>query len=300
MRLAIPGRSAAAMASFNILMSIVNEMMRAHPQYCRTIAIIHEDNSSDVAIDILMALHAYNAPVLFVNLDGSRTIQPIRVEDLGYYIFTICVLVDVTNETTLRKMYEHMALGSHHLYLNFILQKAERHEIEAFFRGQFEHSVLRTGACFLGKSIDIYTHCAYKQQFAVKVLEINRATKTWPPDLFKTVFMGKDLYLSNSSLKIFIAEDIPKAFRLPSRYRLTYLKFYFSGIDGFSARLAEDRMRANFKYRTVSDTYVTKIAHFMPVNGALDRNLYGIPINFNDLKPDSLTYVNLSADEPLS
>lgn len=300
MHISVSGRSAAAVTSFNILMSILNEMIKNHPHYFRTIAIIHENETVDVATDIFMALNAYNAPILSMNLDGNEKIRLNWGENLGFYIFNICIFTNITNEDIQRKMYAHMVLGSRHIFFSFIIQMAERHEIDAFFRCQFQHKMLKTAACFLGESIDIYTQFPYQNQFAAKMLQINRATKTWSSSLFDELFMLKDDNLSNATVTIFISENIPKAFRLPSRYRLFSYKFYFVGRDGYVARVVEDRLHSNFRYRTVNDAYVTKIAHFMANNGAPDTDFYGTRVKFDDTNPESLSYVNLSMNEPIS
>lgn len=300
MHFSLRGRSAAAVASFNILMSLVNELIKNQPHYFRTVAIIYENRTSDMASDIVIALDAYNAPVISLNLDRNETIRPNWEQDLGFYILNICVLTNVTNEAISRKMYAHMALGSRHIYFSFFIEKAKRHEIDAFFRTQFQHAILKTAACFLGESIDIYTQFPYRKQFVIKLLEITPATKTWSPTLFDQLFMRKDDNLYNATLNIFISEDIPKAFRLPSRYRVVPHRFYFVGRDGYLARLVEYVIRSTFLYRTVGDSYVTKIANFLIINGTQDKNLYGKRLNFDDVHPATLTYVNLSVNEPIS
>lgn len=300
MRISVNRGSAAMIASFNILMSIMNEMVKLNPQYCRTVVIIFENGTCDVAADVHAAMDAYNAPIISINLDRNETIRRNWERRLGEHFFNICVLKNITNPTMLEKLYAHMVFGSRHYYFSLIIQRAERHEIDAFFRQQFQHTILKSAACFLGESIDIYTQFPYQQQFAVKIHEIHRANQTRPSNLFARLFFRKDDNLSNATMKVFISENIPKVFRLPSRYRLTSSKFYFVGRDGYMAKKTEELLCANWKYISMSDSYLTKITHFVPNSGAANVDLFGKRTKFDDDFPQSLTYVNLSEIEPIS
>lgn len=69
MHFSLGTKSGAALASFNILMSILNELIQTHPQFCRTIAVIHQNATSDLTTDIFLALQTHNASIVTVNFD---------------------------------------------------------------------------------------------------------------------------------------------------------------------------------------------------------------------------------------
>lgn len=202
-------------------------------------------------------------------------------------------------------MYSNIAIGPRNFYFNFIAQKTDPQSIDRFFRGQFQHGILQSVASVPdGESFDIYTHFPYRNQYATKVLQVTPATVRWPSNLFETIFMGKNTDLHNATVKVFLTENLPKVFRVPSYYRSPLPhKFHFVGRDGLVAHIVEQRLHSNWNYHTINESYLAKIAHFMETHGGRSSShMYenSIDMDADESNLQMLTYVNTSGDEQIS
>lgn len=287
--------------SVRVLIPLINSAIT--PEECRTLVVYHHNDTADVATEIFQTVGDIKAPFVSINIDIANTV-PQKITDIGMgsHLFNICVMKDIDMSTP--QYQQTLALldrQSKNQYFMVIQQIASQREINAFFKSMWtEYRMLSVAAFFLGDFIQAYTHFPYKNRFAVKLDEFNAsntppAGKSW----FRKYFIGKENDLDNAKINVYTSENMPKAFRIPSKYRHRHNHFYFGGRDGFVAMTLESVMNVQWQYKSLDDSQVTKIADMM-ANDGRSTDMYGIPTDFDDRMPPNLEYRTLGDGEPIT
>lgn len=288
--------------SIRVLIPLINSAITS--EECRTVVIYYHTDTCEVATEIFQSVGGYRAPLVSINIDNTDTVPHNSTDsDTGSHLFNICVMKDIRMLTS---HYEHtlelLDRQSKNHYFMVVQESASQEEIGAFFENMWtEYQMLSVVAFFLGESIQVYSHLPYKNQFGVKLDEFNssnlpEAGKKW----FRKYFVEKENDLNNMKINVYMSENMPKAFRIPSKYRYERNNFYFGGRDGYMAKTLESVMNVRWQYKSLDDSQVTKIADLMVDDDGSSTDMYGIPTDFDDRMPPNLEYRTLGVGEPIT
>lgn len=287
--------------SIRILIPVINSAIT--PEECRTLVVYYHNDTTEVATEIFLAVGELKAPIISINIDNKNTIPYNSTNnDMGSHLYNICVMENIDmltpqNQRTLQCLDRH----AKNFYFMVVQESATQQEISAFFENLWtEYRMLSVVAFFLGESIQAYTHFPYKNQFAIKIDEFHSSNITQAHSTLLTkYFLRKADDLENMKINVYTSENMPKAFRVPSKYRRLRDNFYFVGRDGIMVKVLASAMNVQWQYKSLDDSQVTKIANFM-VNDGPSTTEYGIPIDFDDKNPSNLEYRTLSDGEPIT
>lgn len=272
---------------------------------CRTCIVYYHNDSSAVANEFLQSLGQHRIPYVSFDFDDKRLFSSnvtIRTHvELGSRLCNIYVMknLDATlqqHERTIR----HFDRQSIHLYFMVIHGRAPSDDsISDFFQLIWtQYEILPAAAFFLDETIHVYTQFPYKQQFAVKIGELPLQNGTDMNQTLRRYFLGKADNLENAKVNAYMPENIPKAFRLPSRYRRRGGSFYFGGRDGYVAKHLESVLNVRWQYKTI-DLANTKIINF-GASTSNSSNLYGERVDYDDKCPSNLEYRTYDPRLPIS
>lgn len=255
---------------------------------CRTFAVLYHDDTSAVATEILQQLQA---PFFSINVDDENPKTP-KVAGFGSQICNICITKNLRASHHQRgRTINRLNRQSTNYYLMVVVEKITEKEISDFFYILWtEHRLLPAVAFLLGETVQVYTHFPFKKQFAVKVDELHPTNVTQMTDGFCRYFLGKANNLENATINAYIPENIPKVFRLPSKYRRFSKNFYFGGRDGFVANYLESTLNVRWNYKITENRHMKSILPFPSQNRSINTDLFGERINFDDNNPPNVEY----------
>lgn len=294
--------NSTVLLSIQILVPLIHSMV--NPEHCRTLVVYYHNDTVEVASGILKEVGRLKAPRVSINIDNQRFHSKSRAHpELGTHLFNIYVMKNLNisrhqHKRTI-KLFDRQATN---YYFMVIQEKpSDEMEISQFFRMLWtEYKMISAVAFFLGDPNQVYTHFPYKNRFAVKMDEFYSSNVSEVKNPFHRYFLGKANDLGNIEVNAYITENIPKSFRLPSRYRRRDGNFYFGGRDGYIAKQMESIMNVQWQYKTIDNKDVRKILHFAVSNSTISYDLFGNRLNYDDEKPPNLEFRAFDARLPIS
>lgn len=288
--------------SIRVLIPLIN--MTITSDQCRALVVYHHNDSADVATEILLNVGKMEPPFVSINVDDKSMLSRTRAHpEMGTHLHNIYVMKNLNvsrhhhNRTI--KLMDRQATN---YYFMVFQENASETEISEFFHMIWtEYRMLSAAAFLLGDTIKVYTHFPYKNQFAVKMDDLHAANVSRVKNPFRRYFLGKTDNLENTEVNAYMTENIPKSFRLPSKYRRRGGSFYFGGRDGYIAKLLESVLNVRWQYKTIANKDLRKIINFgMVSNGSVSFDSFGNRLDYDDENPPNLEYRAFDARLPIS
>lgn len=288
--------------SIRILIPLIHSMV--NPEHCRTLVVYYHNDTVEVASEILKEVGGLKAARVSINIDDKcfRSRSSAHPE-LGTHLFNIYVMKNLNiswhqHKRTI-KLFDRQATN---YYFMVIQEKpSDQMEISQFFRMLWtEYKMISAVAFILGELNQVYTHFPYKNRFAEKMDEVYSVNLSQVKNPFRRYFLGKANDLENTDVNAYITENIPKSFRLPSKYRRRNGNFYFGGRDGYIAKLMESILNVQWQYKTIDNKDVRKILNFGVSNTTISYDLFGNRLDYNDENPPNLQFRPFDARLPIS
>lgn len=271
------------------------------PRVCRTIVVLYHSQTSEVAFRLLNSLSCNGTtPKVAMNLDDPNLTNRMK-HNFGNCLYSYCVIESISNKTIVEKSLEQIENDHRNYVVYMVMQKANEAEISEFFQLLWTKLMVNVCAIFCSDILQMYTFFPYEERFAVEVfrLQWNQSDFYFPDDIFGKAFMKKVNNLHNKTVEVFIAESLPKAYRVPGRYHWDGSKFYFSGRDGLIAKIAEEQMQVKWKYRALIDDVFDKIMRVSVFNSS-DKSFRGDRLKFNEKNPSNAVFIHLSENDTMA
>lgn len=290
--------------SIRVLIPLVNSAITS--ERCRTVIVYYHNETTEVATEIFLAVGKFESPIVSINIDRMSLGSSVRqhtVDDVNTHLLNIYVMKNLNVQRHQHnRTIEFMHRQATNYYFIVIQENATETEISGFFRLLWiTYRMLSVVTFFLGKTIQVYTHFPYKNQFAVKMDALHSSMNgSEVSQQFHRYFHGKADNLENTEVNVYMAENIPKAFRVPSKYRRRGGSFYFSGRDGLIAKHLESILKVRWQYKTILNDAAKKIMNFEFSNGSNSFDMFGYRLDYDDNHPPNLEYRTFDARLPIS
>lgn len=283
--------------SIRVLIGLINGLIT--PEHCRTLVVYYHNDTAEVATEIYLAVGQLKAPFVSINMDDEHLVS---YPDIGTHLYNIYVLRNLNASGHQHKRaIRLMDRQATNYYLIVVQENASVTEIGEFFRVIWtEYKVLSAAAFFLGETIQVYTHFPFKNQFAVKMDDLHAADVSRVHRPLHRYFLGKADNLEGGPLNAYMTENIPKSFRLPSKYRTRGGSFFFGGRDGYVAKELESILNVRWQYKTIANKDVRKIIDFRVANESKNCDMYGKRLDYDDENPPNLEFRPFDARLPIS
>lgn len=287
--------------SIRILIPLISRAITSDQR--RELVVYYHHDTAEVATEILLEVGKTEAPFVSINVDDNRLLSRSRAHpEMGTHLHNIYVMNNLNvsrhhhNRTI--KLMDRQATN---YYFMVFQESASEAEVSEFFQMIWtEYKMLSAAAFFLGDTIQVYTHFPYKNQFAVKMDELHAVNVSQVNNPFRRYFLGKADDLENTEVNAYMTENIPKSFRLPSKYRRRGGTFYFGGRDGYIAKLLESILNVRWQYKTIANKDLRKIINFGVSNGSISFDSLGNRLDYDDENPPNLEYRPFDARLPIS
>lgn len=287
--------------SIRVLIPLINRTITS--DQCRALVVYYNNDTAEVVTEILMNVGKFEAPFLSINVDDKRLLSSTRAHpEMGAHLHNIYVMKNLNvSRHHYNRTIKLMDRQATNYYFMVFQENASETEISEFFQMIWtEYKMLSAVAFFLGTTIQVYTHFPYKNQFAVKMDELHAANVSKVDNSFRRYFLGKADDLENTEVNAYMTENIPKSFRLPSKYRRRAGSFYFGGRDGYIAKLLESILNVRWQYKTIANKDLRKIINFGVSNGSVSFDSFGNRLDYDDENPPNLEYRPFDARLPIS
>lgn len=291
----------AMTASLNFLAPHLSRLIV--PRVCRTIVIIYHSETYEIARHLLKTVNSVDiTPKVSINLDDANLTTTMK-HNLGNNLYSYIILKTLTNDTLIDKSLMQIESDHRNYVIYLITEQPDEEIISRFFHLVWSKPLVNVCIIFWNEIVQIYTFFPFRERFAVELIRFssNDGNFQVPSAVYAEAFFNKVKNLRNKTVNAFISESLPKAFTLPAKYHSDGTKFYFSGRDGLIAKIIEEKMNVQWRYRAITDDVFNKIMGFSgsPVE-ATNLTLYGKLISYDEAHPPNVDFIKLGENETLA